>query len=109
MVVFLATLAGLEKSSAARPGNPPLYIHISGCGILSDNARGEHVESVEEHSDIGLDLKKYVVLPAASSSSRSYDVPFRCPPSNTHLESDIPVCSSLVIMFNNIIAEPFPV
>ncbi|TCD65980.1 hypothetical protein EIP91_001927 [Steccherinum ochraceum] len=67
-----STLAGLEKSAAARPGNPPLYIHISGCGILADNARGEQLDNVPEYSDIGLDLKK-------------------CPPTNTHLESDIPI------------------
>lgn len=57
-----ATLAGLNKSAAARPGNPPLYIHISGCGILADDARGEPMDHVDEYSDIGLDLKKYVSL-----------------------------------------------
>jgi len=67
-----STLAGLEKSSASRPGDPPLYIHISGCGIFSDNARGEKVDSVKEWSDIGLDLKD-------------------CDSSNTHLDSDIPI------------------
>ncbi|KDQ57883.1 hypothetical protein JAAARDRAFT_57706 [Jaapia argillacea MUCL 33604] len=65
-----STLAGLEKSSAIRPGNPPIYIHVSGMGILSDNARGEPVEFVKEWSDIGLDLKD-------------------CPPTNMHLDSDI--------------------
>lgn len=54
----LATLDGLEKNSADRPGNPPLYIHLSGCGILSDNVRGEKVEHVKEWSDIGLNLKE---------------------------------------------------
>jgi len=68
-----SSLAGLEKSATARgPGNPPLYIHISGCGIISDDARGEPVDHVPEHSDVGLDLKK-------------------CPPTNTHLDSDIPI------------------
>jgi hypothetical protein len=56
----IATLDGLEKNSANRPGKPPLYIHVSGCGILSDNARGEKVESVKVWSDIGLDLKEFV-------------------------------------------------
>lgn len=55
---FVATLDGLEKNSAQKPGNPPLYIHISGCGILSDNVRGEQVEHIKEWSDIGLDLKE---------------------------------------------------
>ncbi|KAH8088956.1 hypothetical protein BXZ70DRAFT_501495 [Cristinia sonorae] len=69
-----STLAGLNKSAAARPGNPPLYIHISGCGIISDDARGEDVDhaTIPVVSDIGLDLKK-------------------CPPTNTHLDSDIPI------------------
>ncbi|EGN97180.1 hypothetical protein SERLA73DRAFT_183827 [Serpula lacrymans var. lacrymans S7.3] len=67
-----STLAGLEKGSASKPGKPPLYIHVSGCGIISDDARGEPVENVKEWSDIGLDLKD-------------------CPSTNTHLESDIPI------------------
>ncbi|KAL4248928.1 NAD(P)-dependent Metabolic Enzyme [Abortiporus biennis] len=67
-----STLDGLEKSSAARPGNPPIYIHVSGCGIVSDNVRGEPVEVLREWSDIGLDLKS-------------------CDPTNTHLDSDIPI------------------
>ncbi|KAJ3554438.1 hypothetical protein NM688_g3112 [Phlebia brevispora] len=70
-----ATLEGLEKSSATRPGNPPLYIHVSGCGILSDNARGEHNPNLKIWSDIGLDLKD-------------------CDPINTHLESDIPIVAA---------------
>ncbi|KAF8554484.1 hypothetical protein OG21DRAFT_1412496 [Imleria badia] len=67
-----STLAGLETNSKNNPGKPPLYIHVSGCGIVSDNARGEPVEYVKEWSDIGLDLKL-------------------CPPENTHLDSDIPI------------------
>ena len=54
----LATLDGLEKNAASRPGNPPLYIHISGCGIISDNIRGEKAENPKFWSDIGLDLKE---------------------------------------------------
>ncbi|KAF7798960.1 hypothetical protein EIP86_010189 [Pleurotus ostreatoroseus] len=53
-----AILDGLEKSSASRPGKPPLYIHISGCGIISDNARGELNENIKVWSDIDLDLKE---------------------------------------------------
>lgn len=58
--LFIATLDGLEKKSAARPGNPPLYIHVSGCGIISDNARGQGPVSGKVWSDIGLNLKEYV-------------------------------------------------
>ncbi|KAI0059217.1 NAD(P)-binding protein [Artomyces pyxidatus] len=67
-----STLSGLEKNSAASPGRKPLYIHVSGTGILGDNARGERVDYVREYSDIGLDLRN-------------------CPPTNTHLECDIPI------------------
>ncbi|KAH7920849.1 NAD(P)-binding protein [Leucogyrophana mollusca] len=67
-----STLAGLETNSQNNPGKPPLYIHVSGCGIISDNARGEPVEHVKEWSDIGLDLKQ-------------------CDQTNTHLDSDIPI------------------
>ncbi|KAH7890435.1 hypothetical protein F5I97DRAFT_1826579 [Phlebopus sp. FC_14] len=65
-------LAGLEINSKNNPGKPPLYIHVSGCGIVSDNARGEPVEHVKEWSDVGLDLKQ-------------------CDQTNTHLDSDIPI------------------
>ncbi|KAA1467186.1 NAD(P)-binding protein [Dentipellis sp. KUC8613] len=70
-----AILQGLEKNSLARPGQPPLYIHVSGCGIVSDDARGEPVDHVQEWSDIGLDLNQ-------------------CPPTNMHLESDIPITTA---------------
>ncbi|KAF8665608.1 hypothetical protein AX16_000064 [Volvariella volvacea WC 439] len=36
-----ATFAGLEDASKQRPGNPPIYIHVSGTAILSDNSKGE--------------------------------------------------------------------
>ncbi|KAH7915557.1 hypothetical protein BJ138DRAFT_1141601 [Hygrophoropsis aurantiaca] len=67
-----STLAALETNSKNNPGKPPLYIHVSGLGIISDNARGEPVEHVKEWSDIGLDLKQ-------------------CDQTNTHLDSDIPI------------------
>ncbi|KAI0314301.1 hypothetical protein OF83DRAFT_1165265 [Amylostereum chailletii] len=67
-----STLAGLEKNSAKNPGKPPLYIHVSGCGIISDNVRGEKVDFVREWTDVGLDLNN-------------------CPPDNTHLESDVKI------------------
>ncbi|KAK7026849.1 hypothetical protein VNI00_015391 [Paramarasmius palmivorus] len=66
-----ATLAGLEKRSGQQPGNPPLYIHISGTSIVSDNCKGEDVEPVE-HTDIGLNLEQL-------------------PPANPHLHCDIPI------------------
>ncbi|KAL4063786.1 hypothetical protein V8B97DRAFT_2020705 [Scleroderma yunnanense] len=68
----MSTLAGLETNSKNNPGKPPLYLHVSGCGIVSDNARGEPVDSVKEWSDIGLDLNQ-------------------CDPKNMHLDSDIPI------------------
>ena len=56
---LLATLEGLEKNSAGRPGNPPLYLHVSGCGIISNNAHGEKVENPKFWTDIGLNLDEY--------------------------------------------------
>ncbi|KIM51616.1 hypothetical protein SCLCIDRAFT_142918, partial [Scleroderma citrinum Foug A] len=67
-----STLAGLEINSKNNPGRPPLYLHVSGCGIVSDNARGEPVEFVKEWTDIGLDLNQ-------------------CNGKNMHLDSDLPI------------------
>jgi len=53
-----AVLVGLERQSAGRPGDPPLYIHISGLGIANDNCRGELVEEdkIPRYTDIGFSL-----------------------------------------------------
>ncbi|TCD63855.1 hypothetical protein EIP91_004869 [Steccherinum ochraceum] len=67
-----AVLDGMNQSAARRPGNPPLLIHLSGAGIIADEARGAFKDNIPEHSDIGLDLRN-------------------CPPQNTHLDSDIPI------------------
>ncbi|KAL0575216.1 hypothetical protein V5O48_006755 [Marasmius crinis-equi] len=69
-----ATLTGLEKNSAGNPSKPPLYIHVSGLGITSDNCKGEHVElkNIPCYTDIEFKLED-------------------CPPYNTHLESDKPI------------------
>ncbi|KAF8185146.1 hypothetical protein BJ912DRAFT_880746 [Pholiota molesta] len=40
-------LAGLEKQSAAYPGNPPIYFHTSGLCIVGDGARGEPVDDAK--------------------------------------------------------------
>ncbi|KIK80071.1 hypothetical protein PAXRUDRAFT_36289 [Paxillus rubicundulus Ve08.2h10] len=48
---LIATLADLETNSRNHPEKPPLY--VSGCGIISDNARGEPVEIGKGWSDIG--------------------------------------------------------
>uniref|UniRef100_A0A0W0FRM0 NAD-dependent epimerase/dehydratase domain-containing protein n=1 Tax=Moniliophthora roreri TaxID=221103 RepID=A0A0W0FRM0_MONRR len=66
-----ATLAGLEERSAQNPGNPPLYIHVSGLGILSDNSRGGPAKR-DEYTDIGFTLEQ-------------------CPSGNEHLHCDIPI------------------
>ncbi|KAF8655198.1 hypothetical protein AX16_003230 [Volvariella volvacea WC 439] len=39
-----AILSGLEDASKQRPGNPPIYIHVSGYGALSDGAFGQAIE-----------------------------------------------------------------
>ncbi|KAJ8082848.1 hypothetical protein PM082_008705 [Marasmius tenuissimus] len=69
-----AILRGSEKNSANNAGRPPLYIHVSGLGVTSDNCRGEHValEHIHPYTDVGFTLDD-------------------CPPHNTHLESDKPI------------------
>ncbi|KAK0206697.1 hypothetical protein DFS33DRAFT_1372937 [Desarmillaria ectypa] len=69
-----STLVGFEKNTACHPGNPPIYIHVSGLGILSDNCRGESVDpaNIRWWTDTGLNLRD-------------------CDPSNTQLESDISI------------------
>ncbi|KAF8665623.1 hypothetical protein AX16_000078 [Volvariella volvacea WC 439] len=66
-----AILAGLEDASKQRPGNPPIYIHISGYGILSDNVGGEPVkrEKIPKYTDSTFNIN---------------DVP----PTNIHVESN---------------------
>ncbi|KAK7026869.1 hypothetical protein VNI00_015411 [Paramarasmius palmivorus] len=66
-----ATLSGLRTRSARQPENPPLYIHVSGLGIISDNCRGEAVDAIE-YSDTDLDLMSL-------------------PPNNQHLLCDVPI------------------
>ncbi|PFH46826.1 hypothetical protein AMATHDRAFT_43342 [Amanita thiersii Skay4041] len=57
-----AILAGLEVYAAAvanKPGiGPPVYIHISGLGMTSDNCRGKFVEmdKVRAYNDVGFRL-----------------------------------------------------
>ncbi|KXN80903.1 hypothetical protein AN958_06850 [Leucoagaricus sp. SymC.cos] len=55
-----STLKGLEKYSAAHPGNPPIYIQCSGLGITSDNSHGEHVDidDIPSYTDVGLNLNE---------------------------------------------------
>ncbi|CAL1703431.1 unnamed protein product [Somion occarium] len=67
-----AVLAGLDKRSVNNPEDPPLLLHVSGTGILSDNARGEVIDNVTIYSDLDLDLKS---LPA----------------DNAHLEIDLSI------------------
>ncbi|KAF5332370.1 hypothetical protein D9758_016949 [Tetrapyrgos nigripes] len=54
-----ATLEGLKTYSQLHPGDPPLYIHTSGPGFTSDNARGQPVDEkdLKFYTDIGLDLE----------------------------------------------------
>lgn len=56
-----AVLDGLTRKAAKNAGQPPLYLHMSGCGIIADNVRGEKVEFTKEWTDIDLDLDEYVI------------------------------------------------
>jgi nucleoside-diphosphate-sugar epimerase len=46
-IISIDVLAGLEKQSAANPGNPPIYFHTSGLCIVGDGARGEPVDDAK--------------------------------------------------------------
>ena len=53
-------MTGLQKGSAEHPNeSKPLYIHISGLGILSDNSRGEQLpaDRIVVHSDATFKLE----------------------------------------------------
>ncbi|KAF8891086.1 NAD(P)-binding protein [Gymnopilus junonius] len=65
-----AILSGLETQSK-RTSSPPLYIHVSGTGITSDNSRGELLpeSQIPQYSDTTLKLEQL-------------------PPANPHLECD---------------------
>ncbi|KAK7689024.1 hypothetical protein QCA50_007715 [Cerrena zonata] len=67
-----AILSGMTKRSAKKPGDPPLLLHISGCGCLSDNAQGNAAKDLKIYSDLDLDLE---LLPKG----------------NPHLEVDLPI------------------
>ncbi|KAJ2913517.1 hypothetical protein MD484_g6894, partial [Candolleomyces efflorescens] len=57
-----AIVTGLQKRSADHPNGPkPLYIHISGLAILSDNSRGEKVSAdrLVQHSDTTFKLEDF--------------------------------------------------
>lgn len=46
-IISIDVLAGLERQSAANPGDPPLYLHTSGLCIVGDGARGEPVDEAK--------------------------------------------------------------
>jgi hypothetical protein len=54
-----AILAGLQTSVEADSSHDPIYLHMSGLGIIADNVRGERVEVVREWSDLTLSLDEY--------------------------------------------------
>ncbi|KAL1717605.1 hypothetical protein EV715DRAFT_292098 [Schizophyllum commune] len=61
-----ALLAGLEANSQANPGRPPLYIHLSGLGLISDNCRGEQLDESKVHIWSDLDFHPNRVEPTNS-------------------------------------------
>lgn len=89
----IAILSGLRKRSANKPSQPPFLLHVSGTGIISDNARGE-ARDAKVYSDLDLDLESHVSCDFifVSSLGSLYD---RLPKDNPHLEIDISVCISL--------------
>lgn len=48
-----AVIEGLTRQTAKSPDNRrPLYIHLSGVGIICDNVRGEKVKYTKEWTDM---------------------------------------------------------
>ncbi|KDR74322.1 hypothetical protein GALMADRAFT_250148 [Galerina marginata CBS 339.88] len=72
-----AILDGLGQQSEDRPGDPPLYIHLSGLGMASDNARGELIDedNIPRYTDIGFSLDQV-------------------PPDNPHVHCDMLVAEA---------------
>ena len=57
-----AVLDGLTKQKAKNPERKPIYLHMSGMGIIVDNVYGQRVDHVKEWTDVDLDLNEYVSL-----------------------------------------------
>jgi uncharacterized protein YbjT (DUF2867 family) len=55
-----AVLSGLRKRVEGGGDRSPLYLHMSGLGIIADNVFGEKVEEVKEWTDVGLQLSECV-------------------------------------------------
>jgi uncharacterized protein YbjT (DUF2867 family) len=57
-----AVLTGLRKQVESSSDRSPLYLHMSGLGIIADNVLGEKVEKMKEWTDVGLQLSEYVCI-----------------------------------------------
>ena len=77
----------MRKRSANKPESPPFLLHVSGTGILSDNARGE-ARDAKVYSDLDLDLELYA--PSTSLFSFHSHIP-SLPKDNPHVEIDLAV------------------
>ncbi|KAK5130586.1 hypothetical protein LTR08_001905 [Meristemomyces frigidus] len=54
-----AVLTGLKRQVATGSRKPPLYLHMSGCGVIADNVFGERVEHPKEWTDVGFRLDEH--------------------------------------------------
>jgi hypothetical protein len=58
MASVVAILAGLRAQVERNVERSPIYLHMSGLGIIADNVRGEKVDAVKEWTDLDLDLEQ---------------------------------------------------
>ncbi|KAK3113847.1 hypothetical protein LTR53_008454 [Teratosphaeriaceae sp. CCFEE 6253] len=64
-----AILAGLKRDIAQNSHRRPIYLHMSGLGVIADNVKGEKIQHPKEWTDVGFKLED-------------------CPPENPHLAVD---------------------
>lgn len=51
-----AVLEGLTRRARSTPQRAPIYLHMSGLGIIADNVYGKQVEHPKEWTDVGFSL-----------------------------------------------------
>lgn len=57
-----AILAGLQKQSERDANCRPVYLHMSGLGVIADNVKGEKIDVIKEWTDVGFKLEEYGCL-----------------------------------------------
>ena len=56
-----AVLTGLRQRAVKGKHRIPMYLHMSGLGVIADNVRGEKSDRIKEWTDVGFQLDEYVM------------------------------------------------